>query len=125
MVNAPPDRQVRILLVDDDRDDYCFTKGLLDEIPNARYRLDWLGTYDEGREAICRKEYDVYILDFLLGEKTGLDLLREARQRGCLGPVILLTAKSDGEVDRAAMEAGADDFFEKGRIDATLLERSI
>src|SRR5205823_5004967 len=55
----------------------------------------------------------------------GLDLLAEARRRGCGGPVILLTGQNDWEVDLAAMESGAADFLEKGRLDATLLERSI
>lgn len=119
------DRSVRILLVDDDRDDYFLTKDLLEEIPNGRYQLDWASTYNEGIDAICRNEHDVFVLDYRLGDKTGLDLLKEARCRGCLGPVILLTGQINGGVDHAAMEAGAADFLEKGRIDATLLERSI
>jgi signal transduction histidine kinase len=74
---------------------------------------------------MCKNEHDVYLFDYRLGEKTGLDLLRESRSRGCLGPVILLTGQTNDEIDRAAMEAGATDFLEKGRIDATLLERSV
>ncbi len=120
-----PDRPLRILLVDDDRDDYFLTKDLLDEIPNYRYQLDWRATFQEGLDAICRNEHDVYVFDYYLGDKTGVELLKEARCRGCLGPAILLTGRLDGDVDRAAMEAGAADFLEKGRIDATLLERSI
>ena len=121
----PNDRPVRILLVDDDRDDYLLTKGLLDEIPDYRYRLDWVASFQDGLEAICRDDHDVYILDYRLGGKSGLDLLGEAFSRGCVGPVILYTGQTEGGIDRAAMEAGAADFLEKGRIDATLLERSI
>jgi signal transduction histidine kinase len=125
MAMTHTDGPVRILLVDDDRDDFILTKDLLEEIPNNRYQLDWVATFQEGLDAICRNEHDVYILDYQLGEKTGLDLLKEARCRGCLGPVILFTGQTNGEVDQRAMEAGAADFLEKGRIDATLLERSI
>lgn len=125
MVTTPSDRPVRILLVDDDRDDFFLTKDLLEEIPSSRYHLDWVATFHEGIDAICKNEHDVYVFDYRLGDKTGLDLLKEARCRGCGGPVILLTGQTDGDVDRAAMEAGAADFLEKGRIDATLLERSI
>lgn len=120
-----PERTVRILLVDDDRDDYVLTKDLLEEISHTHYQLDWVSNYHEGLDAICKGEHDVYILDYQLGAKTGLELLKESRCRGCLGPTILLTGQTDGEVDRAAMEAGAYDFLEKSRIDATLLERSI
>lgn len=120
-----PDRPVRVLLIDDDRDDYLLTRDLFAEIPGGRYQLDWASDYDSGLAALVRGEHDVYLLDFRLGQKTGLDLLAEARQNGNSGPVILLTGQSQWEVDLAAMEQGAADFLEKGRLDATLLERSI
>jgi signal transduction histidine kinase len=125
MATAPADRPVRVLLIDDDRDDYLLTRDLFAEIPGGRYRLDWVADYDAGLAAICRADHDVYLLDYRLGEKTGLDLLAEARKAGCSGPVILLTGQNVWEVDLAAMESGAADFLEKGRLDATLLERSI
>jgi signal transduction histidine kinase len=125
MATVPADRPVRVLLIDDDRDDYLLTRDLFAEIPGGRYRLDWVADYAAGLDAIARGEHDVYLLDFRLGEKTGLDLLAEARKRGTAGPVILLTGQNVWEVDLAAMESGAADFLEKGRLDATLLERSI
>ena len=126
MATAPADRPVRVLLIDDDRDDYLLTRDLFAEIPGGRYQLDWVAEYGAGLAAVTRGEHDVYLLDFRLGEKTGLDLLAEARKRGGpSGPVILLTGQNVWEVDLAAMESGAADFLEKGRLDATLLERSI
>jgi len=125
MATTQNDRVVRILLVDDDRDEYFLTKDLLDGMPNHRHHLDWVSTFAEGLDAICRNEHDVFILDYQLGAKTGVDLLNEARRRGGMGPVILLTGQTDNDVVRAAVEAGAADFLEKSRIDATILERSI
>jgi signal transduction histidine kinase len=122
----PPatDTRVRVLLIDDDRDDYLLTRDVFAEMPAGRYQLDWVADYDTGLAAIRRGEHDVYLLDFRLGAKTGLDLLAEARKRAA-GPVILLTGQSVWEVDLAAMEHGAADFIEKGRLDATILDRSI
>jgi signal transduction histidine kinase len=125
MATVPADRPVRVLLIDDDRDDYLLTRDLFAEIPGGRYRLDWVSDYDAGLAALCQAEHDVYLLDYRLGEKTGVDLLAQARTQGCAGPVILLTGQNVWEVDLAAMESGAADFLEKGRLDATLLERSI
>jgi signal transduction histidine kinase len=119
------DRPIRLLLVDDDHDDYVLTRDLLAESVHNRYQVEWISSYDEALEAICRDEHDVYVFDYVLGDKTGLQLLEEARCKNCPGPVILLTGQSDEAVDRAAMEAGAADFLEKSRIDSTLLERSI
>ena len=120
--NTPP---IRVLLVDDDEDDYSLTRELLEEIPGGRFRLDWVSTYDAALEAICRGEHDVYLIDYRLGARTGLELLREAQQRVCVGPMILLTGQGELEVDQAAMRARAADYLEKSRLDATLLERSI
>jgi signal transduction histidine kinase len=119
------DLPVRVLLVDDDRDDYLLTRDLFAEIPEGRFKLDWVSDYQSGLAALCAGEHDVYLIDYRLGAKTGLDLLAEARERGCTSPVILFTGQSMWEVDLAAMEAGAADYLEKGRLDATLLERAI
>jgi len=126
MVKPPvPNDRVRVLLIDDDRDDFLLTRDLFAEMPDGRYHLDWVADYESGLDAVRRGEHDVYLLDFRLGEKTGLDLLTEARKQPSAGPVILLTGLDVGEVDRAAMEHGAADFLEKGRLDATILDRSI
>jgi signal transduction histidine kinase len=126
MANPPaPDTPVRVLLIDDDRDDFLLTRDLFGEMPAGRYHLDWVADYDSGLAAIRAGKHDVYLLDFRLGEKTGLDLLAEARRRDAAGPVILLTGQSIGEVDLAAMHHGAADFLEKGRLDAIILDRSI
>ncbi len=123
--NATHDQQVRILLVDDDEDDYLLTHDIVAEIPAGRYTLAWESDFDVALETICRNEFDVYLIDFRLGAKTGLELLKEKQDRQCPGPAILLTGDSQPEIDRAAEEAGADDFLEKSRLDPILLERSI
>lgn len=116
---------VRLLLVDDDADDCLLTREIVSRIPRGRYTLDWVSDYDAGLEAVCKGEHDVYLIDYRIGARTGLELLRETRERTCAGPMILLTGQSAFEIDRAAMEAGAADFLEKGKLDHVLLERSI
>lgn len=118
-------RPVRILLIDDDEDDYFLTRDLLSEIPNAGFELEWVADYQKGLEAMCSGEYDVFLLDYRLGARTGVELLRDANCRGCCAPVILLTGLGEREVDVAAMEAGASDFLEKSRLDAATLDRAI
>jgi signal transduction histidine kinase len=116
---------IRILLIDDDEDDFTLTQDLLAEAPGDGYALDWVSDYDAGLESVCKGGYDVFLLDYRLGERTGLELLREARARGCPAPVIFLTGLGEAAVDREAMAAGASDYLEKSRLDATILERSI
>src|SRR4051794_9262881 len=109
------DPPTRVLLVDDDRDDFLLTRDLFAEIPGGRYHLDWASDYAAGLERMARNEHEVYLIDYRLGARTGLDLMIEARAKGVEGPVILFTGQSMWEVDLAAMEAGAADFLEKGR----------
>jgi signal transduction histidine kinase len=115
----------RILLVEDDEDDYVLTRDLVAGIQNGRFHLDWASDYTAGLEVMGRNEHDVYLVDYRLDARTGLDLLREARDRGCRGPIVLLTGLGEREVDLQAMKSGAADYLVKGRIDSSLLERSL
>ncbi|HEY9422722.1 MAG TPA: EAL domain-containing protein [Thermoanaerobaculia bacterium] len=120
-----PDRPVRVLLIDDDEDERVLTRDLLAEIGKERYHLDWEPDYGAALAAIRAQAHDVYLLDYHLGERTGLDLLREAVGGGCRAPIIMLTGLGDRDVDLEAMRVGAADYLSKGRLDAGLLERSI
>src|SRR5262245_31254373 len=109
MSKTAADGPVRVLLVDDDRDDYLLTRDLLDEIPGDGYTLDWVSDYESAVAALDKCDHDVALVDYLLGARTGLDLLAEARRSGCKIPVILLTGKAVWEVDDAALGGGAAD----------------
>jgi two-component sensor histidine kinase len=132
-----------VLLVDDDEDDYVITRDLLSEIEGmspaygggpayggsppygGRFDLEWVNTYEAALEAMEGHRHDVYLVDYRLGRRSGLEFLREALANGCRAPVILLTGQGDYEVDLEAMRAGAADFLVKGQSDASALERSI
>ncbi|MEE9567494.1 MAG: response regulator [Desulfobacteria bacterium] len=121
-MDTPP---IKVLLIDDDHDDYVILRDLFLEIEVGKFRLEWVETYDAAIERMVRNEYDVCLVDYLLGERNGLELLNEAVKNGCKTPMILLTGKGAREVDMAAMKAGASDYLDKGEIGPSLLERSI
>ncbi len=109
---------VRILLIDDDQEDFLIVSDMLAEAENTRFRLDWVQTYEAGLEAISRQEHDVYLLDYFMGSHNGLDLLKKAVEGGCKAPIIFLTAHGNYAVDLKAMEAGASDYLVKGEFTA-------
>lgn len=117
--------KMRVLLVEDDPDDYVLTRELLEEIPGNKIALDWVKDFDAGLEALARCDHDAFLLDYRLGRGDGLSLLREALRQGCAAPIILLTGQGDRELALQALEAGAADYLVKGEIDAVALERSI
>src|SRR5687767_6882669 len=99
--------QVRILIIDDDEDDYLITSEYIRQIPGASFAIDWCPDFDVALDLICRKEYDLYFTDYLLGARSGVELLKEATGRGCDAPIILLTGKGSRDVDMEAMQLGA------------------
>ena len=116
---------MRVLVVDDDEDDYLITRQLLFGYRRQKFDLDWVATYHAGLESIASDQHDVYLLDYRLGERDGLELMREALANGTRSPMILMTGLADHDIDVEAMKAGAMDYLVKGRIDSALLERSI
>ncbi|PLZ04944.1 response regulator [Fischerella thermalis] len=116
---------IRVLLIDDDEDDYILTRDWFKEFQVASCTLEWVNNYQAGRNAIASGQYDVYLVDYRLGDGNGLELLREAIAHGCTAPIIFLTGQGDREIDIEAMKAGAADYLEKSQLAAPLLERSI
>ncbi len=121
MSNEP----VKVLLVEDDEDDYLLAHVIFSEIEGVRFNLRWSQTYESALQEIETFEPDVCMIDYRLGEHTGLDFIRECASRQLKVPMILLTGQGDREVDMEAMRAGAMDYLIKGQITPHLLERSI
>jgi len=117
--------EISILLIDDDKDEYIIISSLLDRIKDMEYRLEWIPDYQHALAEMIRNRFDIYLIDYRLGSDNGLELMREARLKGCYGPKILLTGQGDREIDIAAMKAGASDYMLKNQLHAQLLERSI
>lgn len=118
-------KTLRLLLVDDDEDDFWLTSDYLRDIQNQRFEIDWAGNYKQAVQKIQEGNYDICLSDFLLGAKTGLDLLQEANRLGSEVPIVLLTGKGDRHIDEEAMRLGAVDYLIKSELDAEKLERCI
>ncbi len=118
-------RKLRVLLVEDDEDDYVITRDLLSEIEGSDFDLEWAATYEAAVEALGRERYDVCLLDYRLGAQSGLEVLQEAISDGCQTPIIVLTGTGSRVVDLAATEGGAVDYLIKGQVEPSLLDRSI
>lgn len=123
------DERLRILLIDDDEDEYFLLKELLSGQSKGgtfyRYELDWVSTYEEAQGTIAECRHDLYLVDYHLGSHNGLDVLRLAADHKCAAPIIMLTGQGDYEIDLTAMELGAADYLEKEHLTRPLLERSI
>lgn len=115
----------KVLLVEDSKTSYLQTRQMFKKFTDESFRLEWTDSYQKALQAMQANAHDVYLLDYCLGSENGLKLLREARQKGCFAPAILMTVKNEKDIAIEAMQAGADDYLVKGAFDAQLLERSI
>ncbi|HEX2981373.1 MAG TPA: HD domain-containing phosphohydrolase [Anaerolineaceae bacterium] len=123
--NPYADGPIRILLIDDDEDDYILVREYLSAAGQNRYLLDWAKSYSLGVDQVYKDEHDIFLVDYLLGPQSGIELLETAITKGITTPIILLTGQGGYNIDVQAMKAGAADYLVKSEITPMLLERSI
>ena len=116
---------VRVLLVDDDKDVYTLIRRYLKKASSGPFEVQWAASFEEALGAIDGTEHDVCLLDYRLGERTGVELLTKVRASGRELPVIVLTGLGSFELDMEFMGMGAFDYLEKAELTPALLERSI
>lgn len=116
---------LKILIIDDDEDDYFITSQYLEEIETINISCNWSYNIKDALQKLISNAYDLYFLDYRLGAKTGLELLKEAIQNGAYKPIILLTGKGTREIDKLAVESGAYDYLIKSELTGEKLERCL
>jgi PAS domain S-box-containing protein len=118
-------QNISILLVEDDEDDYILTTACLKDIPGKKFEIYWARNYNEALEKLREHTYDICLFDYLLGARTGLDLLRQTRALEIEAPIILLTGRGDRDIDYEAMRLGATDYLIKSELQPEQLERAL
>lgn len=100
----------RILVIEDEQ---AMLLGLKDNLEIEGYHVDTADDGAKGLEMILKNEHDLVLLDVMLPSISGFDICKNARSKGILTPVILLTAKGE-EIDKVlGLELGADDYITK------------
>ncbi|OLY93680.1 PAS/PAC sensor hybrid histidine kinase [Cnuella takakiae] len=118
-------KPVRILIIDDDEDDFFITSEYLKQIQEYALKVDWSYRFSDAIQLVQNRAYDMYFVDYRLGAKTGIDFLKEAVAVGCEEPIVLLTGKGNKSIDIQAMQMGATDYLVKTELNVDKLERCI
>lgn len=101
---------MRLLLVEDDD---ILGDGLKTGLKQVGYTVDWAKNGQTADSALQTDNFDVMVLDIGLPIKSGLDVLRDLRQRGDQMPVLVLSAR-ESIADRVlGLDSGADDYLAK------------
>jgi DNA-binding response OmpR family regulator len=109
-----------ILIIDDNEELLYALQQLLKD---AQYRVDIAKTLQQGRERIDEKKYDLILLDWMLPDGSGIELLSELRSNNISSPILLFSSKKEIEDKVEALDGGADDYLEKPFSNIELLAR--
>ena len=115
----------RILIVDDDEDDYFIISDAISQIPTGSFTVEWAYQYTDALEKMQGNTHDLYFLDYRLGARSGMDLLREAIESGCEAPIVLLTGGGSRRTEFDAIQSGAADYLVKSDVNVERIERCI
>ncbi len=100
---------MKILLIDDDLQMASTIKDLL----SVFFTVEICSGATDGESIIYSNEYDLVILDILLGDGNGIEICRKIRENNYTMPILVLTGKIEIEYKVRALNCGADDYLTK------------
>ena len=107
---ATPTNKGHILVVDDEAD---IREGLEMLLGGEGYRVDLAQNAAEGLHRLESRGYDLVLLDLMMPDRSGMDVLEEVRKRDRSTPIFLITAYGSVEAAVNALKRGANDYFSK------------
>ena len=118
-------KATKLLLVEDDEDDYILTRDYLEQLSSHVFDIEWITSPEQAVEVLSKNQHDICLLDYRLGASDGLSVLKQALKNGFCGPIIMLTGQSNDALDSAALDAGAVDYLVKSEMSGSRFARSI
>lgn len=119
---SPP---IRVLVVDDDEDDFILVQDLLEQIPSPELSVQYCSLPEEAVALLSQGRVDLAFLDHRLGATSGLEVIRQVRQVRPYLPLVLLTGWGSRDLDLEALAAGASDFLVKEDLTVHCLDRCL
>ncbi len=106
----PEEGKGRVLVVDDESD---IREGLDTLLRLEGYSVDLAANGTEGLRKAGGRAYDLVLLDLMMPDRSGMDVLRDLRERDRETPVFMITAYGSVEAAVEALKLGANDYFSK------------
>ena len=111
---------MKLLLAEDDLD---VSRAVVTLLERSNYKVDPVYNGTDALAYLVNGDYDAAVLDIMMPGKSGLDVVREARQNGVHIPMMMLTAMDEVDDRINGLDAGADDYLPKPFAGGELLAR--
>jgi two-component system OmpR family response regulator len=102
--------RMRILIIEDE---VTLNQTLSDGLKEFGYQSDIAENLSDGRYMIDIRNYDLVLLDWMLPDGNGIDIIPEIKSKSHKTAIIVLSARDDKESEIAALKIGADDYIKK------------
>jgi PAS domain S-box-containing protein len=117
-------KTIRILVVEDDEDDYYLLTSSL-KATNFSKEIIWAETFNRAKEILRSQAIDIVIVDYRLGVHTGTELISFINENYPFMPTILMTGLAALSIDEEALKLGVYDYLVKGQYTTEDIDRSI
>jgi two-component system, NarL family, sensor histidine kinase UhpB len=124
-MNNDPKETVKVLLIEDDRDEATLVKLLLESPRGDDVALEWEESLGGGIERLKRGGFDLILLDLSLTDSTGFETFRRIREQAPGLPIVVLTGLNEKRTVSLVLGAGAQDYLVKGQVNGHAMRRSI
>jgi two-component system OmpR family response regulator/two-component system copper resistance phosphate regulon response regulator CusR len=94
-------------------DDPILGKAVQKGLSESGNLCDWVRNGQKGLEEACSQRYDVIVLDLMLPDLSGMEIMSRLRGQGILTPVLILTALGSVDDRVEGLNSGADDYLVK------------
>ncbi len=123
--SADPDEvvRVRVLVIEDEQDDFTLLAATVREVDHHRYDLQWVSCWEDAEKRLDGATFDIVICDFFLPGMNAIDVMDRMDEIGITTPVVVLTADSNLQSDLQSMQKGAYDYLEKAHVTAESFDR--
>lgn len=121
------EKEIHILLIEDDPDDIVFLEGILSQVneTGARFRFHYAYRLDQGIERLTSGDIDVILLDLSLPDSRGMDTLMALESCAKSIPTLVLTKLDDNRQALEAVRKGAQDYLVKGHLNRDSFMRAV
>lgn len=117
-------RHYKVLLIDDDPDEYYLTRKILSRDPRNCYDIAHAINLQDAAN-FEEKDFDIALLDLGLGVTEGVDTLKSYNHQFPKLPVVVITGNQDVSIGEEAIRLGASDFIPKNELNSSILSRAI